>query len=102
CLLIATGADYRKLEVEGCERFEDSGVYYAATYNEALLCKGQDVVGGGGGNSAGQAAVFLATQARKVYLVIRHDDLYKDMSSYLAWRIEHTENIQVLRNTEVV
>jgi thioredoxin reductase (NADPH) len=102
CLLIATGADYRKLEVEGCQRFEDSGVYYAATVNEAQLCKGQDVVVVGGGNSAGQAAVFLATQARKVYLVIRHDDLYEDMSSYLAWRIEHTENVEVLRNTEVV
>ena len=56
----------------------------------------------GGGNSAGQAAVFLAGHARKVYLLIRGDDLYKNMSSYLAWRIEHTPNIEVLRNTEVV
>jgi thioredoxin reductase (NADPH) len=55
----------------------------------------------GGGNSAGQAAVFLAGQAPKVYLVIRRDNLYKDMSSYLAWRIEQTPNIEVLRNTTV-
>ena len=65
------------------------------------MCRGSDVVVVGGGNSAGQAAVFLAGQARKVYLVIRGDDLYKDMSSYLARRIEQTPNIEVLRNTEV-
>ena len=101
CLLIATGADYRRLDVEGCEQFEGRGVYYAATPNEAKMCRGSDVVVVGGGNSAGQAAVFLAGQARKVYLVIRGDDLYKDMSSYLARRIEQTPNIEVLRNTEV-
>ena len=66
CLLIATGADYRRLGVEGCEPFEGCGVYYAATPNEAQLCRGSDVVVVGGGNSAGQAAVFLAGQARKV------------------------------------
>ena len=101
CLLIATGADYRRLDVEGCERFEGCGVYYAATPNEAQLCRGAEVVVVGGGNSAGQAAVFLAGQARKVYLLIRGDDLYKNMSSYLARRIEQTANIEVLRNTEV-
>ena len=101
CLLIATGADYRRLDVEGCERFEGCGVYYAATPNEAQMCRGSDVVVVGGGNSAGQAAVFLAGQARKVYLVVRGDDLYKNMSSYLARRIEQTPNIEVLLNTEV-
>ena len=101
CLLIATGADYRQLAAEGCERFEGTGVYYAATLTEAPLCRGADVVVVGGGNSAGQAAVFLAGIAHKVYLLIRGDDLYKDMSSYLARRIEQTPNIEVLLNTEV-
>src|SRR6266403_4728080 len=101
CLLISTGADYRMLAVEGCARFEGCGVYYAATLNEAQLCQGVDVVVVGGGNSAGQAAVFLAGHARKVYLLIRGDDLYKDMSAYLAWRIKETPNIEVFLNTEV-
>ena len=65
------------------------------------MCRGSEVVVVGGGNSAGQAAVFLAGQVRKVYLVIRGDDLYKNMSSYLAQRIEQTPNIEVLLNTEV-
>ena len=66
CLLIATGAEYRRLGVEGCEQLEGRGVYYAATPNEAQMCRGSEVVVVGGGNSAGQAAVFLAGQARKV------------------------------------
>jgi thioredoxin reductase (NADPH) len=101
CLLIATGADYRRLGVEGCEPLEGRGVYYAATPTEALMCRGSEVVVGGGGNSAGQAAVFLAGQVRKVYLVVRGGDLYQNMSSYLARRIEETPNIEVLLNTEV-
>jgi thioredoxin reductase (NADPH) len=101
CLLIATGADYRRLTAEGCEQFEGSGVFYSATPTEAPLCHGAEVVVVGGGNSAGQAAVFLAGIARKVYLVIRGDNLYKDMSAYLARRIELTENIEILLNTEV-
>jgi thioredoxin reductase (NADPH) len=101
CLLIATGADYRILGVEGCEEFEGRGVYYAATPVEAQMCWGSDVVVVGGGNSAGQAVIFLASQVRKVYLVIRADSLYKDMSSYLARRIEQTPNVEVLVNTEV-
>jgi thioredoxin reductase (NADPH) len=100
-VLIATGADYRRLEAEGCEPFEGRGVYYAATLNEAPLCRGAEVAVVGGGNSAGQAAVFLAGLARKVYLIVRADTLYKDMSAYLAQRIEHTENIEVLLNTTV-
>jgi thioredoxin reductase (NADPH) len=101
CVLIATGADYRKLGIEGCERFEGCGVYYAATPLEAQMCRGSEVVVVGGGNSAGQAAVFLAGQVRKVYLVIRGDDLHKDMSDYLVQRIEDTPNIEVFKNTEV-
>src|SRR5947209_606819 len=101
CLLIASGAEYRRLGVEGCSRYEGTGVYYAATPNEAQLCRGAEVVLVGGGNSAGQAAVFLAGHAGKVWLVLRGDDLYKSMSSYLARRIEQTANVEVLRNTEV-
>jgi thioredoxin reductase (NADPH) len=101
CLVISTGADYCKLGVEGCESFEGRGVYYAATPTEAQMCRGSDVVVVGGGNSAGQAAVFLASQVRKVCLVVRADSLYKNMSSYLASRIEGTPNIEVLLQTEV-
>src|SRR5438132_1377875 len=101
CLLIATGAEYRRLGVEGCERYEGTGVYYAATPNEAQLCQDAQVVLVGGGNSAGQAAVFLAGHARNVLLLIRGDDLYKNMSSYLARRIEQTSNIELLRNTSI-
>ena len=71
CLLIATGADYRLLSAEGCAQFEGCGVYYAATPLEAKMCRGSEVVVVGGGNSAGQAAVFLSSEVRKVYLVIR-------------------------------
>ena len=101
CLLIATGADYRRLDIDGCDRFEGCGVYYAATPNEAQLCQGSDVMVVGAGNSAGQAAVFLAGRTRKVFLLVRGDDLYKSMSSYLAQRIEKTPNIEVLCNTTV-
>ncbi|SIO62382.1 thioredoxin reductase (NADPH) [Singulisphaera sp. GP187] len=100
-LLIATGADYRKLGVEGCDKYEGCGVYYAATPNEVQMCHGAEVLVVGGGNSAGQAAVFLASQARKVNLLIRGDDLAKSMSMYLVRRIEQTATIEVLRNTEI-
>jgi thioredoxin reductase (NADPH) len=102
CLLIATGAEYRRLEVEHCSRFEGAGVYYAATPNEAQMCRGSDVMLVGGGNSAGQAAVYLSQNARKVFLLIRGDDLCKSMSSYLAHRIMNTPNIEILRCTEVI
>ena len=101
CLLIATGADYRRLPAEGCERFEGCGVYYAATLTEAPLCREADVVVVGGGNSAGQAVVFLAGLARRVYLVVRGDDLYANMSAYLARRIEQAPNVEVLLDHEV-
>jgi thioredoxin reductase (NADPH) len=101
CLLIATGAEYRRLDVDGCAQFEGSGVYYAATPNEVQVCQGADVVIVGGGNAAGQAAVYLSRYARKVYLLIRGNDLYKSMSAYLAHRIEQTPNIEVLLNTTI-
>jgi thioredoxin reductase (NADPH) len=101
CLLIATGADYRLLGVEGSDRFAGTGVYYAATLAEAQMCAGSQAVVVGGGNSAGQAAVFLAGHARRVLLMIRGDDLYKNMSSYLARRIEQTPNIQLVLNTTI-
>jgi len=101
CLLIATGAEYRRLSTEGCEPFEGCGVYYAATINEVTICRGSDVAVVGAGNSAGQAVVFLAGQARKVYHIVRGDTLYKEMSSYLAKRIEQNSKIEVLFNTEV-
>jgi thioredoxin reductase (NADPH) len=101
CLLIATGADYRRLDVEGCEIFEGKGVYYAATLAEGKMCQGAQVVVVGGGNSAGQAAVFLAQHASKVFIVIRGDDLNKNMSSYLVHRIEQTKNIELLTNTKI-
>jgi thioredoxin reductase (NADPH) len=101
CVLIATGADYRLLGVEGCDRLEGRGVYYAATPTEASLCQGAEVVVVGGGNSAGQAAVYLAGQARRVYLVLRGRDLFKNMSSYLASRVKLTPNIEILTDTHV-
>jgi thioredoxin reductase (NADPH) len=101
CVLIATGAEYRVLGVEGCAQYEGRGVYYAATPMEAQACRAADVVVVGGGNSAGQAAVFLSRHARHVYVAIRGNDLYKNMSSYLADRVQQTENISVLCNTAV-
>ncbi|MGH9693409.1 MAG: NAD(P)/FAD-dependent oxidoreductase, partial [Bryobacteraceae bacterium] len=101
CLLIATGAQYRRLDVQGVERFEGTGLYYAATPAEALLCRGCSVIVVGGGNSAGQAAVFLAGHASRVLLLIRGDDLNKNMSSYLVNRIAQTTNIELLCNTTI-
>lgn len=99
CLLIATGAQYRRLEADGVAQFEGAGLYYAATPAEARLCGGCPVIVVGGGNSAGQAAVFLAEHASRVLLLIRGDDLKKNMSSYLVQRIEQTANIELLSNT---
>jgi len=101
CVLIATGAEYRRLEAEGREEFEGAGVYYAATGRERLLCGGATVIVAGGGNSAGQAAMFLSEQAEKVLLVIRGEGLAKSMSSYLARRVEVGKNIEILTHTEI-
>ena len=101
CILISSGASYRKLPVDGCERLEGAGIYYAATAMEAQMCRGVPVVIVGGGNSAGQAAVYLAERANNVLLLIRGDDLGKNMSQYLTRRIEQTPTIQVRRHTEI-
>jgi thioredoxin reductase (NADPH) len=101
CVLIATGAEYNRIDAEGREKFEGVGVYYAATAMEARLCRGATVIVAGGGNSAGQAAMFLSESAEKVFLVIRGENLSKSMSSYLSRRVEVQENIEILRNTEI-
>jgi thioredoxin reductase (NADPH) len=101
CVLIATGAEYNRIDAEGREKFEGLGVYYAATAMEARLCRGATVIVAGGGNSAGQAAMFLSESAEKVVLVIRGENLSKSMSSYLSRRVETRENIEILRNTEI-
>jgi thioredoxin reductase (NADPH) len=100
-VVIATGARYRTLAVPRLEQFEGTSVYYAATWMEAELCRGDEVAVVGGANSAGQATVFLAQFTPHVRLIIRHDELGRDMSRYLADRIEHTPNIEVLRHSEV-
>lgn len=101
-LLIASGADYRRLPIAGRERFDGAGVYYAATPMEAKMCAGgQVVVVVGGGNSAGQAAIFLSESLRKVFLLIRGDNLPQTMSHYLLQRIRETPNIEVLTHTEI-
>jgi thioredoxin reductase (NADPH) len=101
-IVIASGARYRRLELENLSRFEGAGVYYGATHLEAQLCGGEAVVVVGGGNSAGQAAVFLSQSARRVYLLVRRDSLAETMSRYLIRRIEESPAITLLTNTELV
>jgi thioredoxin reductase (NADPH) len=101
CVIIATGADYERLEADGREDFEGAGVYYAATAREGQLCRGSTVLVVGGGNSAGQAAMFLSEGAEKVLLVIRGAGLAKSMSTYLSRRVEAKENIEILTFTEI-
>jgi thioredoxin reductase (NADPH) len=100
-VLIATGAQYRRLDAEGRERFEGAGVYYSALTVDAQLYEHSKVVVVGGGNSAGQAIMYLALRAEKVIVVIRGEDLFKSMSSYLVRRIEQMPNVEVLRHTRV-
>lgn len=101
-VVIATGAEYRKLDVEGLARFEGIGIYYAATSIEAQRCNEDEVIVVGGGNSAGQAATFLARSSKHVHIVIRAQDLAASMSRYLIRRIEETPNITVHRRTRIV
>ena len=100
-VIAASGARYRRLEVPRLERFEGVSVHYAATEAEAQRCEGEEVAVIGGGNSAGQAALFLAGRTRRVYLLIRGDDLGKGMSRYLVERVAEAENIELLPTTEV-
>jgi thioredoxin reductase (NADPH) len=101
CVLVASGAEYRSLDVPGIRALEGAGVYYAASEMEARLCRGEEVMIVGGGNSAGQAAMYLSRFARAVHVVIRGDDLGKSMSRYLVDRVEKTANIRLHRSTQV-
>jgi thioredoxin reductase (NADPH) len=101
-LIIATGAEYRKPALHNLSTFEGAGVYYGATPMEAQLCIGEEVVIVGGGNSAGQAAVFLASTARRVYMLVRGPSLADTMSRYLIRRIEENPAIVLRTRTEIV
>jgi thioredoxin reductase (NADPH) len=101
CVLIATGAEYRKLEVPQRDRFDGLGVFYAATQTELVTCGNSDVVVVGGGNSAGQAIMFLSQHTRQVTVLLRGADMQSSMSSYLAERIQATANVTVRPHTVV-
>lgn len=101
-IVIATGAQYRRLPLKDLALFEGSGVYYGATFVEAKLCGGEEVIVVGGGNSAGQAAVFLAQTSVRVHMLIRSNSLISSMSRYLIRRIENSPNITLRTQTEIV
>ncbi|MFC3157348.1 NAD(P)/FAD-dependent oxidoreductase [Chryseobacterium arachidis] len=100
-IIITTGVDYRKLETKGIEDFTGAGIYYGAATTEASACKDKSVYIVGGGNSAGQSAVYLSKFADKVYIIVRKDSLSYTMSSYLIQQIADLSNIEVLTDTEV-
>jgi thioredoxin reductase (NADPH) len=100
-VLIATGADYGRLDAENRERFEGVGVYYAATALEGQICRNETVIVTGSGNSAGQAAMFLSDGAKKVLLVVRGNDITSKMSDYLSRRVQAQKNIDILYRTEI-
>jgi len=100
-IIIASGAEYRKLSLPGTERFEGAGIYYSATPMEQKLCAGEELVVVGGGNSAGQAAVFLAEKARRVHMLVRAEGLADSMSRYLIRRIEQHPGITLRTRTQV-
>lgn len=100
-VIVATGARYRRLDVPRLAEFEGTSVYYAATEVEARMCAGEEVAVVGGGNSAGQAAIFLSSRASRVYMIIRGPDLARSMSRYLIDRIARMENIHLLADSEV-
>jgi thioredoxin reductase (NADPH) len=102
CVILATGAEYRKLPLPDLARFEGVGVYYAASFMEAQLCAGEEAIVVGGGNSAGQAAVFLAQTAARVHLVVRAGGLEATMSRYLIRRIEDNPAIALHVRTELI
>jgi thioredoxin reductase (NADPH) len=101
-VIIACGAQYRKLQLPNLAQFEGSGVYYGATPLEAQLCKSDDVIVVGGGNSAGQAAMFLSTIAKHVYMLVRGSDLGDSMPQYLIRRIQECRDITLLLGTEII
>jgi len=101
-VVIATGAEYRRPSIPNLSRFEGAGVYYSATFMESQLCGGDEVIVVGGGNSAGQAAVFLSQSAKRVHMLVRSADLAESMSRYLIRRIEETPSIVLRTCTEIV
>jgi thioredoxin reductase (NADPH) len=101
-IVIATGAEYRRPPCKNLSRFEGAGVYYGATFVEAQLCGGEEVIVVGGGNSAGQAAVFLADTTKRVHMLVRSAGLAESMSRYLIRRIEETATIGLRAYTEIV
>lgn len=101
CVLVASGVEYRKIEVDRIADFDGAGVYYAATDMEARLCRGEEVVVVGAGNSAGQAIVYLSRYARHVHVLLRGNDLGVSMSRYLVDRVEGIQNVTVHRQTQV-
>jgi thioredoxin reductase (NADPH) len=100
-IIIATGAEYRQLAIENASRFLGTGIYYAATATEVRRCETKEVIVVGGGNSAGQAAVYLAGKCRHVHLLVRSNGLANTMSRYLIRRIDETSNITLHTNTEI-
>jgi thioredoxin reductase (NADPH) len=100
-VLIATGADYGRLQAENREKFEGVGVYYAATALEGQICRNETVIVTGSGNSAGQAAMFLCDGAAKVLLVVRGKDITSKMSDYLSRRVQAQKNIEILYSSEI-
>jgi thioredoxin reductase (NADPH) len=101
-VIIATGAEYRRPPLKNLSRFEGAGVYYGATFMEGQFCVGEDVIVVGGGNSAGQAAVFLAETTKRVHMLVRSAGLAESMSRYLIRRIEDTPKIVLRPHTEIV
>jgi thioredoxin reductase (NADPH) len=101
-VIIATGAVYRRLSIDNASRFEGAGVYYGATFVEAQLCRDEEVIVVGGGNSAGQAAVFLAQASKCVHMLVRAEGLAASMSRYLIRRIEENPAIDLRTCTEIV
>jgi thioredoxin reductase (NADPH) len=100
-IVIATGAYYKKPTAVNLDRFVGHGIHYGATFLEAQLCEGEEVIVVGGGNSAGQAAVFLSQTARKVYMLVRAATLSESMSHYLIARISGNPSIELLCNSEL-
>jgi thioredoxin reductase (NADPH) len=101
-IVIATGAQYNRPKLENLARFEGNGIYYGATCIESQWCEGEEIVVVGGGNSAGQAAVFLSQAARRVYLLVRAGELSNTMSRYLIQRLMEKSNIELNFNAEIV
>ncbi len=100
-IVVSTGVNYRKLPAEGIENYTGAGIYYGSSMTEAQACKDREVYIVGGGNSAGQSAVYLSNFAKNVYIVIRKDDLSSSMSQYLIDQINDIDNISLLSNTTI-